>query len=49
MERYEAPVAEIVTFAMQDIVTASCNEDCPLNGGKTLNADGPVAYEPSNW
>lgn len=46
MERYEAPVAEIVTFAMQDIVTES---ECPIEAGYLLNADGPVAYEPSNW
>lgn len=48
MERYEAPVAEIVTFAMQDIVTTS-PVDCPIEAGSLLNADGPVAYEPSNW
>ena len=42
MEKYKTPVAEIVTFAMQDIVTASA---CPAEV-----ADGtPVAYEPSNW
>lgn len=46
MERYEAPVAEIVTFAMQDIVTESvCTVDCP----GYLSDATPVAYEPSNW
>ena len=45
MERYEAPVAEIVTFAMQDIVTESCNVNC----AGYLSDATPVAYEPSNW
>lgn len=46
MEKYKTPVAEIVTFAMQDIVTASC-EDAQCN---SVRADSnPVAYEPLNW
>ena len=46
MERYEAPVAEIVTFAAQDIVRTSCYYSDPTCVAIETT---PYACEAQNW
>lgn len=42
MERYEAPVAEVVAFSVQDIVTTSAE---PVNCPADVVDNTPVTYD----